>query len=94
MAPAVRKDHLVRVDPWQVVMSRDDTLYWSPTANTVLAGDEDSLTWIGYDGEDLGGPGGSGDAANWIWSPNGRHAAWIDDGKVIVFDTTVSPTGP
>lgn len=87
--PAVRKDHLVRIDPWQVVMTRDEMLYWSPVSNVVLVGDEDGLVWLGYDGEDFGGPG---DAADWIWSSDGYSAARVDDGKVVVFDATVSPS--
>jgi len=86
--PAVRKDHLVRIDPWTVVLTRDEMLYWSPNRRTVLAGDEDSLVWLGFDGEDLGG---AGDADERIWSQDGRYAAWVDEGEVIVFDLTISP---
>ena len=90
-APSVRKDHLVRVNPWQVVMTREEMLYWSPVSNAVLVGDEDGLMWLAYDGEALGGWAGQADR---IWSPNGHLAAWVDDGEVSVFDTTVSPAEP
>jgi hypothetical protein len=91
VVPAVVKDHLVRVDPWDVVMTRDEMLYWSPVSYAVLIGDEDGLAWLGYDSEDLGN---LGDGVDWIWSPDCYTAARVDDGKVVVFDTTVSPRGP
>ena len=85
-------DHLVRVHPWEVVLSREDMLCPSTVAGTLLAAGESGVTWIDYDGQTVAAL--PADAPMWVWSPTGRHVAWIEDGEVIVSGTPPLQAGP
>ena len=81
--------YLIQLQPFQIVLSNDRFIRWSPIPGWVLLqGDrDDTFDWMNYAGTETvklnGWPN------NWTWSPDRRHAAQIKSGKVVVFQPRI-----
>ena len=85
------KGHVVQVHPFRVVLTRDNILQWSPIPGWVLMQGDGTFDWLALTGDKTAPI--SGWSNRWTWAANGKLAAKIDGGQLVVFSPELPPKG-
>lgn len=88
--PGAVNSHLVRLEPWGVVLSTRRYLRPSPVAGWLLLQGGESFDWI--DPARAREVHLEGWPNQWVWAPGGRHAAEIRDDEIVLLQPTTPPT--
>jgi Tol biopolymer transport system component len=87
--PDGHTSYVVQVDPWRVILTQDGFLRWAPVPGWVLLQGSDDFEWLDYAGTTRARL--KGWPNDWIWSPDGKHAAEVRGRNVVVFSPPFPP---
>jgi len=86
---ALKRGCLVQLNPFKIVLEKNQILRWSPIAGWVLTQGDMTFKWIDYAGSRTADI--SGWPNDWKWSHDGSYAAMISGHKIKIFKPELPP---
>jgi len=87
---ALQRGCLIQLNPFKILMEKDQILRWSPVPGWVLLQGDNTFKWLDYAGNRTANI--SGWPNDWRWSNDGSYAATISGQKIKIFKPELPPT--